>query len=337
METSELPVFASASSTSGALETLKTTTSAYFDALEGRRIEAVAFLDAVGHHYKADLAGRCSTATMARLAQEMADAVNALPCASTNAIFVRVESSRAEVLKVLITGSNGTPYASGCFEFDVYCPRDYPAVAPKVNLETTGAGQVRFNPNLYSSGKVCLSLLGTWSGEGGESWSKSSTLLQVFTSIQSLIMSDEVYFNEPGYEQARGTPDGERFNEGYSNIVRYATVKYAILGQLQSPSAVFKNVILRHLYHKKEEILKQCDEWVTLAKVEPAISARYDGLVSAHNSILSGQFAASPLAYHDALRVVVAELKTALEALTELPESDDSDSDDSDSDSEDSL
>ena len=29
---------------------------------------------------------------------------------------------------------------------------------------TTGGNKVRFNPNLYDSGKVCLSLLGTWSG-----------------------------------------------------------------------------------------------------------------------------------------------------------------------------
>ena len=27
---------------------------------------------------------------------------------------------------------------------------------------TTGAGTIRFNPNLYSNGTVCLSLLGTW-------------------------------------------------------------------------------------------------------------------------------------------------------------------------------
>jgi hypothetical protein len=37
--------------------------------------------------------------------------------------------------------------------------------------------QVRFNPNLYSDGKVCLSLLGTWSGPG---WiPNQSTLAQV--------------------------------------------------------------------------------------------------------------------------------------------------------------
>ena len=30
----------------------------------------------------------------------------------------------------------------------------------QVNFQTTGGGSVRFNPNLYNCGKVCLSLLG---------------------------------------------------------------------------------------------------------------------------------------------------------------------------------
>lgn len=71
---------------------------------------------------------------------------------------------------------------------------------PLVNLQTTGNGTVRFNPNLYNCGKVCLSLLGTWQGDQGESWNKeTSTLLQVLISIQSLILVDMPYFNEPGY------------------------------------------------------------------------------------------------------------------------------------------
>lgn len=42
---------------------------------------------------------------------------------------------------------------------------------------TTGSGSVRFNPNLYQCGKVCLSLLGTWQGP---SWDPAtSTILQV--------------------------------------------------------------------------------------------------------------------------------------------------------------
>ena len=47
----------------------------------------------------------------------------------------------------------------------------------QVQFLTTGGGRVRFNPNLYACGKVCLSLLGTWSGP---SWVPGqSTLLQV--------------------------------------------------------------------------------------------------------------------------------------------------------------
>ena len=67
---------------------------------------------------------------------------------------------------------------------------------------TTGGGTVRFNPNLYNCGKVCLSLLGTWSGQDGETWNKdTSTFLQVLVSIQSLILVEDPYFNEPGWER----------------------------------------------------------------------------------------------------------------------------------------
>lgn len=57
--------------------------------------------------------------------------------------------------QVLITGPSDTPYANGCFEFDVFFPPEYPQVPMMVNLMTTGQGRVRFNPNLYNDGKVC--------------------------------------------------------------------------------------------------------------------------------------------------------------------------------------
>lgn len=42
-------------------------------------------------------------------------------------------------------------------------------------------------------------------------------------------MSEEVYFNEPGYESESGTEEGEKRNEGYSNIVRLCNIKYAMI------------------------------------------------------------------------------------------------------------
>lgn len=75
-------------------------------------------------------------------------------------------------------------------------------------------------------------------------------------------MSEEVYFNEPGFENEAGTPEGERKNEGYSNIVRYSNVKFAMVGQLRNPSKGFETVIKRHFYIKREEILKEVHGWV---------------------------------------------------------------------------
>lgn len=112
-----------------------------------------------------------------------------------------------------------------------------------MTLHTTGQGAIRFNPNLYDNGMVCLSLLGTWRGEGGETWTEKSTLLQVFASIQSLIMSEDVYFNEPGYEELQGTPEGMAANLAYSRIVRYGCVKYAMTEQLRRPSPLFADII----------------------------------------------------------------------------------------------
>ena len=59
-------------------------------------------------------------------------------------------------LQGMIVGPTETPYAGGCFIFDLYCPPNYPDSPPLVNLQTTGEGSVRFNPNLYNSGKVSL-------------------------------------------------------------------------------------------------------------------------------------------------------------------------------------
>ena len=66
--------------------------------------------------------------------------------------------------KIMIAGPTGTPYAGGLFEFDCFIPLEYPHKPPLMHLRTTGGGSVRFNPNLYNCGKVCLSLLGTWPG-----------------------------------------------------------------------------------------------------------------------------------------------------------------------------
>ena len=79
------------------------------------------------------------------------------------------------------------------------------------------SGGWRLNPNLYEEGKVCLSLLNTWTGRGNEVWDpKSSSILQVLVSLQGLVLNSKPYFNEAGYDRQIGTAEGEKNSLGYN-------------------------------------------------------------------------------------------------------------------------
>ena len=125
------------------------------------------------------------------------------------------EPEEADILhwRGMILGPPHTPYALGMFHFDLKFPQDYPNSPPKVLITTTSGGQVRFNPNLYATGKVCLSILGTWRAEhSGEQWSAVQSSQSILLSIQSL-MNDAPYHNEPSFEADDGSGDVQRYNE----------------------------------------------------------------------------------------------------------------------------
>jgi len=192
----------------------------------------------------------------------MATLSNSLPLSLSSSVFVRCDEERLDVMQALVTGPADTPYANGCFVFDIFFPSDYPSNPMQVNLQTTGLNSVRFNPNLYNDGKVCLSVLNTWHGKPEERWSsETSSLLQVLVSIQSLILVPEPYFNEPGYERSRGTPAGTQRSLEYDLNIRHATVRWAILENLINPPPAFKDVITSHFQYKSEEVLTQCEKW----------------------------------------------------------------------------
>lgn len=75
-------------------------------------------------------------------------------------LFAVNDEGDMRFIHVIIMGVMDTPYEGGFFYFILKCPSDYPMKPPKVRLMTTDAGRVRFNPNMYQNGKVCLSILG---------------------------------------------------------------------------------------------------------------------------------------------------------------------------------
>jgi ubiquitin-conjugating enzyme E2 O len=105
------------------------------------------------------------------------------------------------------------------------------------------SGGLRLNPNLYESGKVCLSLLNTWWGNGCEKWGKSnSTMLQVLVSIQGLVLNDKPYFNEPGNKNSAQTTAGERYSLAYNQTTFVRSCK-TMLYSLRKPPKVSKYFI----------------------------------------------------------------------------------------------
>ena len=115
--------------------------------------------------------------------------ISLIPCISSIPLFCFLH-----LVHALIQGPSDTPYEFGLFFFTLTFPQDYPFSSPKAEIRTTSKGTVRFNPNLYSNGKVCLSILGTWEGP---SWTASLSLETVLLSIQSLLGESPMQ-NEPG-------------------------------------------------------------------------------------------------------------------------------------------
>ncbi|XP_062090432.1 uncharacterized protein LOC133796789 [Humulus lupulus] len=179
-------------------------------------------------------------------------------------IFVRVYETRMDLLRAVIIGAEGTPYHDGLFFFDVFFPGNYPNVPPHVFYHSGG---LRLNPNLYNTGKVCLSLLNTWSGNKNEKWIPgTSTMLQVLVSIQGLILNTKPYFNEPGYAQMSGSESGEKRSLQYNEstfILSLKTMMYTI----RRPPKHFENFVMGHFCNRAHDILVACKAYMDGAQV----------------------------------------------------------------------
>jgi ubiquitin-protein ligase len=222
-----------------------------------------------------------NTKSVVRIMTEINSLRKNLPNNWDSSILMRISKTNLNLLTFLIIGPKDTPYHNGVYEFHAYFPDDYPKSPPKVLLNTTDGGRVRFNPNLYNCGKVCLSLLGTWSGDRGESWNPQiSTFLQVLISIQSLILVENPYFNEPGYEKSMNTNTGKQRNFAYTENIRLENMKVAILGVLTSEyDNEYLEFIKQHFKLKQEEILKTILIWISESKEKKSLMHKYYELI----------------------------------------------------------
>jgi ubiquitin-protein ligase len=148
----------------------------------------------------------------------------------------------------LIVGPSDTPYFGGNFFFEFNYPRDYPHSPPHVVYCTNGE-MIRFNPNLYCNGKVCISVLNTWKGE---QWTSCQTISTILLTLCTLLCKDPL-LNEPGVSKTH-----DDFNN-YTKIIEYKNIDIAILKILQRKPDIYPEKFAMFYPYVKENFIKNKD------------------------------------------------------------------------------
>ena len=113
--------------------------------------------------------------------------------------FYEPDKTNIKYGHVLIFGNDDSPYFGGFYFFHHEFPDDYPVSPPKWKF-LSNDGKTRFNPNLYqiNSGKVCLSILGTW---GENTWAPAQHIGSIMESVRTHLFHNHPLTNEPGYNE----------------------------------------------------------------------------------------------------------------------------------------
>lgn len=110
-------------------------------------------------------------------------------------VTLHVDEHNATRIDAMLEGAEDTPYEGGFFHVRLAIPVTYPMDPPKATWMVTGQGSVRFHPQAYRNGKLCLSILGTWSGPR---WSPVLGIRGLLLTVQSQIFTKRAVLCEPG-------------------------------------------------------------------------------------------------------------------------------------------
>jgi len=155
--------------------------------------------------------------------------------------------------QAMVIGPKGTPYENGYYFFELDFPADYPHSPPKVTYFTND-GMTRFNPNLYKSGKVCISVLNTWRGE---QWTACQTISSILL-VLCTTLNNEPLLNEPGVRKNHSDYDS------YHQIITYKNFRIAIVEMLKGTMVrrqfpLFSEIINKNFVGNYNDIMKNLD------------------------------------------------------------------------------
>lgn len=162
-----------------------------------------------------------------------------------------------DILKgyAMIIGPSDTPYFGGYYFFEFFFPTNYPFSPPVVKYRTNG-NNIRFNPNYYTCGKVCISLLNTWSGE---QWTSCQTISTILLTLSSLLCNNPL-LNEPGVNMNHKDMDN------YNKIIEYSNLNIAICDIVNKKKDIYLDFFDNFYPFIKEKFIENYDKLLEFAK-----------------------------------------------------------------------
>jgi ubiquitin-protein ligase len=195
---------------------------------------------------------RMSKDNMRRLVKDVAD-IYKDPLNSQGIYYIHDDEDMMKGYAMII-GPSDTPYENGAYFFEFSFPHSYP-YEPPVLTYLTNDGITRFNPNLYRNGKVCLSIINTWQGDG---WTSCQTIRSVLLSLV-MIFNDTPLANEPGFNKHH--PNCKAYNQ----CIEYKNYEIAILRNMRIENlpnrfGVFYSIYKNYLIENRDKILDKLDK-----------------------------------------------------------------------------
>lgn len=170
-------------------------------------------------------------------------------------IYIEFNEENMLEAHAMIIGPKDTLYEGGYLFFNINFPKNYPYSPPDVSY--VSRGNVRIHPNLYVGshksgfGKVCLSILGTWSGPG---WTTIMDISTVLLSIQSLLDNDPL-LNEPGFNK-KNKHQLQLINN-YNEVIFFENIYSLIIKNykdIPENFKIFKDIIIKNLNENYQNI-----------------------------------------------------------------------------------
>jgi ubiquitin-protein ligase len=157
----------------------------------------------------------------------------------------------------MIVGPSETPYFGGFYFFEFTYPADYPHSPPSVKY-CTNENNIRFNPNLYTCGKVCVSLLNTWSGE---QWTSCQTISTVLLTL-CILLCNEPLLNEPGVKPTRHNGAKNPQIAYYNEVIEFSNIYTAVCSIMERKNGVFLPFFELFYAQAKELFIKNCPYFI---------------------------------------------------------------------------